>query len=318
MSFRFVSTGSYVPENVVTNDDLAQFLDTSDEWITQRVGIKERHISQGESAADMAIRAAQNALDAAGLKGEDIDLIIAATLTADHRCPGVAATVQHAIGAHGIAFDVSAACSGFIFALETAAGYFERNTCTRALVIGAEQMSRILDWTDRSTCVIFGDGAGAAILEKGDNLIASKLFTRGGNEVIDIFDVTVETPFYHPEEKWMPHVFMNGQETFKFAVNTITTDIPALLEEAGLTDDDISYYILHQANVRILQFAVKRLKANPDKFPMNIDRIGNVSAASVPILLDELNRAGKLTRGKLFVLSAFGGGLTGATAVVRW
>jgi len=318
MSFKVISTGSYVPERIVTNDDLATFLNTSDEWIKQRVGISERHISENQSAADMAVIAAKRALEKANIKADEIDLIIAATISNKDICPGVAATVQQKIGASCFAFDINSACSGFLFALETAAAFFEKKTCKKAIVIGAEQLSRILDWNDRSSCVIFGDGAGAVVLEAGENYIDSMLFTKGGDDVIHIPAGSVETPFSKPEQPVKSHIFMNGQETFKFAVNTITQDIKTILERNALAIDDIKQFVLHQANARILQFAAKRLNIDIEKFPMNIDTKGNTSSASIPILLDELDDSGKLKKDDLIVFSAFGGGLSGATCLLKW
>ncbi len=317
MSFRIIGTGSYVPEHVVTNDDLAKFLDTSDEWIMQRVGVRERHISTGETAADMASIAAERALQNCNLTGEDIDLIICATCSSDSASPATAAFVQAHVGAHGPAFDVNSACSGFLFALETAAGFFERGTVKRALVLGTERVSRLLDWSDRSTAVIFGDGAGAAVLEAGDGYLASKLTTTGGNDVIDIPSHHGESPFFKRELP-PPFIMMKGQETFKFAVSAMTKDVLDVLQTAKIEPDQVRWFIPHQANMRIIQFASKKLNVPMDRFAVNIEKYGNTSSASVPIALDECNRSGQLNRGDIITMAAFGGGLSSAACVIKW
>ncbi len=317
MSFRIIGTGSYVPENVVTNDDLAKFLDTSDEWIMQRVGVRQRHISTGETAADMACIAAERALENCGLTGEDIDLVICASCSSDSASPAVAAFVQAHVGAHGPAFDINSACSGFLFTLETAAGFFQRGTAKRALVLGAERISRLLDWSDRSTAVIFGDGAGAAVLEVGDGYLASKLRTTGGNDVIDIPAHHGESPFFKRELP-PPFIMMKGQETFKFAVSAMTRDVLDVLKTAKIEPDQVRWFIPHQANMRIIQFASKKLKVPMERFAVNIEQYGNTSSASVPIALDECNRSGQLNRGDIITMAAFGGGLSSAACVIKW
>lgn len=319
MNFKIIGTGSYTPENIVTNDNLAEFLDTSDEWITQRVGVRTRHVSTGETAADFAVIAAQRALEMSGTDASEIDLVIAATLSNETACPTVAGMVQTKIGASCPAFDVNSACSGFLFALDTAAGFFARGTTKKALVIGAERVSRILDWSDRSTAVIFGDGAGAAVLEASeDGYLASTLFTDGGDSVIKIPNTHGCSPYFKTETEDKPYIYMDGQGTFKFAVTVMCKDINTVLEQAKLTIDDIKYFVPHQANIRILQFAGKKLKIPAEKIFSNIEKYGNTSAASVPIALDEVNRSGKLKKGDLVLLSAFGGGLSSAACILRW
>lgn len=317
MSIRFLGTGSYVPENVVTNKDLSKLVDTSDEWIVQRVGVKERHISTGETAEEFAANAAKRALIAAGIFADEIDLIIAATISSECLCPTVAGYVQKAIGAVCPAFDINSACSGFLFALETAVSYLARPGYEKILVIGSERMSKLVDWSDRSTCVIFGDGAGAAVLGKGDGYLSSFISTYGGNEVIEIPSFNGSSPFYKKDAKH-PYIFMDGQETFKFAVNRIVEDIKKVTYDAGLLLEDIDYVVTHQANVRIIEFASKRLRIPLEKFVINIDKYGNTSSASVPMALDELARSGKLKRGDKIVMSAFGGGLSSAACIIEW
>ena len=317
MSIKILGTGSYVPENIVTNDDLAKIVDTSDEWITQRVGVKERHLSVNETAADFAVKASKEALKSANLKAEDVDLIIAASITSETICPTVAGTVQKEICASCPAFDISSACSGFLFALDTAVSYIARGEIENVLVIGSERMSKIIDFSDRGTCVIFGDGAGAFVVTKGENYLASKLFTSGGNEVIEIPSNIGTSPFYKGEQKH-PYVFMDGQETFKFAVNKIVEDIKYVAGKAKLTLEQIDYIVPHQANIRIIEFASKRLKIPMEKFVVNIEKYGNTSAASVAMAFDELNKSGKLKRGDKIVMSAFGGGLSSAACLIEW
>ena len=319
MNFKITGTGSYTPENTVTNDDLAKFLDTSDEWITQRVGVRFRKISTGETAADFAVNAAERALKMSGIDAKDLDLIIAASVSSDTACPTVAGAVQSRIGANCPAFDVNSACSGFLFALDTAAGFFARNVVKKALVIGAERISKILDWTDRSTAVIFGDGAGAAVLEAADDgYIASTLYTQGGDDVIKIPNTHGTSPYFKTANEDVPYVYMNGQETFKFAVNVICRDIKLVLQKANLKIEDIKYFVPHQANIRILRFAEKKLGIAPGKVFTNLEKYGNTSAASVPLALDELNRTGNLKKDDLVLLSAFGGGLSSAACILRW
>lgn len=317
MSIKVLGTGSYVPEKVVTNDDLSELVETSDEWIAQRVGVRQRRVSVTETAADFAAHAAREALKSANMSADDIDLIVAATMSSDSMCPTVAGAVQREIGASCPAFDINSACSGFLFALDTAVSFVERGSAKNVLVIGAERLSKILDWTDRSTCVIFGDGAGAAVVTKGDGYLASRLFTQGDSEVIEVPSHAGSSPFFKGESK-PPFVFMAGQDTFKFAVKRIVDDIKYVVEQAGATLDDVDHIVPHQANIRIIEYASKRLGVPMDKFFVNIDKYGNTSAASVPLALAELNASGRLRRGDLVVMSAFGGGLSSAACAIRW
>ena len=317
MSIRIIGTGAYVPEKIITNDDLSQMVDTTDEWITQRVGVKERHVSVNETTADLAVKAAERALEAAGISAEELDLIITATVTADCLCPSTAALVQAAVGAKCPAFDISSACSGFLFALDTAAAFIARGGIRHALVIGAERLSRALDWADRSTCVIFGDGAGAAVVAPGDSYLVSHLFTQGNDEVLSIPAGKGNSPFYEREEPAY-RVNMLGQETFKFAVRRITDDIRLVSEQAGITPDQLKYIVPHQANSRIIDLAARKLGIPMERFVLNIGQYGNTSSASVAISLDELVRSGNLQTGDLIALCAFGGGLSSAACIIRW
>lgn len=318
MSFRVLGTGMYVPPKVVTNDDLSQFLDTSDAWITQRVGVKERRFSVNETAAEMAAKAARAAIENSGVDPVEIDLILLATITGESQVPSTACVVQKLLGLSCMAMEVNAACSAFDFALETAAGFFARKKAKKALVIGTERMSRALDFTDRGTAVIFGDGAGAVVLGEGENYLDSVFYVQGNEDVISLGLPVGNSPYYEREQEIKPFAKMAGQETFKFAVTAICKDCKELLERNGLTFDDIAYIVPHQANKRIIDFASMKLKMPQEKFYVNIDRYGNTSSASIPIALDELNRVGKLKRGDLILLPAFGGGLASACCLIRW
>ena len=317
MSIQILGTGSYVPEKIVTNDDLSKMVETSDEWITQRVGVRERHVSVHESAAEMGAIAAQRALEAAGITADQLGLIVGATVSADYGCPSLSATIQNAIGASCPAFDVNSACSGFMFALDTAAAFIARGGIRYALVLGAERLSRILDWTDRSTCVIFGDGAGAAVVAPGESYLASHLFTSGNDSVLSIPLGKGNSPFYEKDVEPLA-VHMSGQETFKFAVKQIVGDIKLICEKAGISPEQIDYIVPHQANIRIIDLAARRLGVPMEKFIVNIEKIGNTSSASVPISFDGLVRSGKLKKGDLIVLCAFGGGLSSGACLLRW
>ncbi len=317
MSIQILGTGAYVPERILTNDDLSRLVDTSDEWITQRVGVKERHVSVDESAAEMGAKAAQRALEAAGITADQLDLIVGATVSADAVCPSVAALVQREIGASCPAFDVNSACSGFLFALDTAAAFVARGGIRYALVLGAERLSRIVDWTDRSTCVIFGDGSGAFVISPGENYLASHLHTQGSDSVLSIPLGKGNSPFYGKEEQPIA-IRMSGQETFKFAVKQIVSDLKLIAEQAGVTPEQFDYIVPHQANLRIIDLAARRLGIPIEKFVVNLDRFGNTSSASVPISFDELARSGKLKKGDLIAMCAFGGGLSSAASLIRW
>jgi len=317
MSVKVLGTGFYLPEKSLTNDELANMVDTSDEWIMQRVGVHERRVSTGETAADFAVNAAQDAISAAGITPDEIDLIIAATISSDTACPTVAGSVQKAIGAVCPAFDINSACSGFLFALDTAVAFIKRGGIRNALVIGAERLSRIVDWSDRSTCVIFGDGAGAFVVAPGDNYLSSLLYTKGGDDVISIPNYHGKSPFFKGEAK-SPFIFMDGQETFKFAVSKIVEDIRTVAKQAGIGLDEINHVITHQANIRIIDYAAKRLGIPREKFFVNIEKYGNTSAASVPIAAAELNSLGGIKKGDIVVMSAFGGGLSSAACIIKW
>ena len=321
MGFRFLGTGSAAPAKILTNDDLSAMVETSDEWIATRVGVRERRVAVTETTTSLATEAARRALEQSGVSPAELDLIVCATITADDVSPTAAGAVQEALGARCPAFDINSACSGFLFALETAAGFFARGSVKKALVIGAERVSKLLDWTDRSTCVIFGDGAGAAVLGASDEdgWLVSELHTAGGSDVIHIPAYQGQSPFRQiPAGERPPVIFMAGQETFKFAVNAMVGHIRSMTEKIGKTPEDLDFIVPHQANARIIDFAAKKLNLPAEKFIVNIRQYGNTAAASVPSALDEANRSGRIRRGDLVAMVAFGGGLSSAGALVRW
>ena len=319
-TIRIVGTGSCLPKQVVTNDDLSKIMDTSDEWISSRTGIRERHLVVNETTAEMSAEAAKQALLEAGMKAEELDLIILGTVSGDHVTPSTACEVQSKIGAvNAVAFDINAACSGFMFAMNTAYAYIQSGIYQNALIIGAETLSKIMDWTDRSTCVLFGDGAGAAVVkadEKG--LIRFVQNSDGAKGMVLACENRLNNNPLVENSKDLHYVDMDGQEVYKFAVSTVPASINQVLEEAGLAVSDIKYFLLHQANMRIIQSVAKRLKADLDKFPTTLEHYANTSAASVPILLDEVNKKGLLQKGDKLVLAGFGGGLTWSAAVLEW
>lgn len=320
MTSRIIGTGSCLPETVVTNDDLSKIMETSDEWITSRTGIRERRLAKEETTASMAAAAAQKAIQDAGLTAQDIDLILVGTITADYVTPSVACEIQAAIGAvKAVAFDINAACSGFMFALNTAHAYLQSGLAKTALVLGVETLSKIMDWNDRSTCVLFGDGAGAAVVCADETGLLS--FDQGSDGakgmVLSCPARTNNNPLIETDQQ-LKYVYMDGQEVYKFAVKIVPDSIQKAVEKAGIEMEDVKYFVLHQANIRILQSVSKRLKVDMDRFPVSLDHCANTSAASVPILLDEMNRKGMLQRGDKIVMSGFGGGLTWGTSVLEW
>ena len=295
----------------------------SDEWIQSRTGIRERRISEGADTAELAAGAAKAALENAGVSADDVDLILVATSTPDHCFPNAACMVQAAIGAErAVAYDISAACSGFLFAVNTAHAFLGSGIYKTALVIGADTLSKIVDWSDRSTCVLFGDGAGAAVLrvEEGEKsgIFAMKMGSDGKKgPVLSCVSRTVGN-FLTNTEPQIGYTTMDGQEVFKFAVKKVPETIKELLDENGLEPKDVKHYVLHQANYRIAEAIAKRLKVSMEQIPTNMEHYGNTSGASIPLLLDELNRAGKIQKGDLLVLAGFGAGLTWGATLVRW
>ena len=320
MTARIIGTGSAVPEQIVTNEDLSKIVETNDEWISSRSGIKERRVAKEENTTSLAILAGKRALENAGVTAEEIEVIIVATCTPDYFFPNTACQVQEAIGAkHAVAFDLSAACSGFLFALSTAQAYIKGGIYQKALIIGAETMSKMIDWSDRSTCVLFGDGAGAAVVsaEETGVLELVQKSNGAGKGVLSCKARETRNLLNH-ESETKEYLYMEGQPVFKFAVKTVPECVEEVLKKAEVKKEEIRYYILHQANSRIIQSVAKRLKEPEEKFPMNLSLYGNTSAASIPILLDEMNRNGMLNRGDKLVLSGFGAGLTWGAVLLEW
>ena len=322
---RILGTGSALPKNIVSNDDLSKIMDTSDEWIRTRTGIVTRHIAVEETTTSLSIAAAERALEAANLKAEDIDLILASTVSGDNIIPMLSCEVQAALGAKkAVAFDLGVACSGFLFALATANAYFSTGKFKNALLIGAETLSKLMDWNDRGTCVLFGDGAGAAVVSAEANEIWGMVQGSDGTGGMALHcqNRPVRNPFksadHWADEMRMPYVHMNGPEVYKFAVRTVPNAILEALEQAGMTADDVDCFVLHQANIRIIESVAKRLNQPMDKFPTNLQECGNISAASVPILLDKICKEGKIKKGDKIVLAGFGAGLTWGACVIGW
>lgn len=317
-----LACGTYLPERVVTNDDLARIVDTSDKWIRERTGIEKRHfVADNETTSDLAIAAAQEALERAGLKGSDLDLIIVATTTPDDTFPATAVRVQAALGMHhGFAFDVQAVCSGFVYAMATADNFIKAGQAKRVLVIGAEAFSRLLDWGDRSTCVLFGDGAGAVILEAGKGegtmddrgVLSSHLHSDGRYRDALYVDGGPGS------NKKVGHVRMEGREVFRHAVINLADVVDEALAASGLTPQDIDWIVPHQANKRILDGTVRKLGLSADRMIITVQKHANTSAASIPLALNTALDDGRIREGDLLLLEAMGGGFTWGAMLLRW
>ncbi|MCR5250057.1 MAG: ketoacyl-ACP synthase III [Lachnospiraceae bacterium] len=324
MTIRISGTGSALPEMIRTNFDLEKTVDTSDAWIRERTGIGQRHIAREETVASLAAEACRQALSSAGAEAGDAELILVASCSAEMLLPCLACRVQSDIGAvNAAAFDINAACAGFLFALQTANAYIASGMYRNALVVGAEVLSRITDQSDRSTCVLFGDGAGAVFVqacdEPGMGMLGMVQGSDGGRGAVlqcragHYADADNEAfPFRDP------YIHMEGGEVYKFAVRTVPECIGQALLQAGLEAEEIDLYILHQANIRIIEAIAKRLGVGMERFPHDLERVGNTSSAAIPLLLDELHKSGKIQRGAKLVLSGFGAGLTYGACVMRW
>lgn len=314
---RIIGTGGYLPDRVLTNADLEKMVDTTDEWITDRTGIKERHIAaDGQTTCDLAEQAARQALDAAGIGKDEIDLIIVATTTPDRVFPSTACLLQQRLDIHGCpAFDIQAVCTGFVYALGVADKFIRAGGVRNALVIGAETLSRIVDWTDRNTCVLFGDGAGAVVLEASDTpgILASELHADGSHVGI----LCVPGNVCGGQVLGDPLLKMDGQAVFKLAVGVLEKAARAALDKAGLTDADIDWLIPHQANIRIMQSTARKLKMSMDKVVVTVDQHGNTSAASIPLALDHAVRSGQVRPGQTVMLEGVGGGFTWGAVLLK-
>lgn len=322
MAIKITGTGSALPARRVTNDDLAEIIDTSDEWIAERTGIRSRFISTGETVADLASKACENALQNANADPADIDLLIVATCSPEDFLPCMACQVQARLGMkNAVAFDLNAACSGFLFALNTAFAYLQSGIYKKALIVGAEVLSKIVDWQDRGTCILFGDGAGACVVETKDGnggILGFAQHSDGNKGSVLACKARDNTnPFWKNDVK-RGYVTMDGREVFQFASRQVPLVLKEVIEQVNMTPDKIDCFVLHQANARIIECVSKRLGESIEKFPMNIANVGNMSSASLPVLLDELNRSERLKEGMRIALAGFGAGLTYGGLVMEW
>ena len=315
---RIVGTGSYLPEKVLSNNDLEKMVETSDQWIQDRTGIKKRHIvADNETTTDLAFNAAERAIEAAGISNDDIDLIIVATTTPTRIFPSTAALVQQKLNISGCpAFDVQAVCTGFIYALTVADKFIKSGSVKNALVIGAESLSRIVDWTDRNTCVLFGDGAGAVVLQASEEagILSTHIHSDGNyNELL-----SVPTGPGSVESELSPYIEMKGNDVFKVAVRTLSSIVDETLAANNLNKHDVDWLIPHQANIRIIQATAKKLSMSMDHVVVTVDEHGNTSAASIPLALDTAVRDGRIQRGEMLLLEAFGGGFTWGSTLLKF
>lgn len=324
MGVKIIGVGKCLPEKVITNEDISQFVDTNDEWIVERTGISQRHIATTESSLDLAANAAEKALE--GVDRNSVGLVIVATITPDHVTPSMSAEVKKALKLeNAVAFDINAACSGFVYGLWIAESLMNTSAtgsnANKALVIGTERLTRITNWADRETCILFGDGAGAAVLEKNDQdrgILSTFIKNYDDDkEVIKCKANYIRAPFWDDDLTPMP-LYMRGRSVFRFAVNAIEEVLGGALEKAGLVYDDVDWFVLHQANERILKSAAGRIKQPIEKFQISIAESGNVSSATVPMALYDLKQTGKMKKGDIVALAGFGGGLCAASAIVEW
>lgn len=306
-----------LPKKVVTNEMLSQFLDTSDEWIRTRTGVKSRHVISDERLEDMAIEAARKALDDAGVAVSELDFIICSNVVNEYITPQLSCIIQGGIGASCPCIDINCACAGFIYALEIAESFYRSGRVKNVLVVCAEEPSRMTDWSDRRTCVLFGDGAGAAVLTPGDNIRSIKLSASSATDKLWQYRKLQPTPYITKEEDDVP-LQMKGQDVFKFAVKAASRDITRVLTESGCSKDDVDHYLLHQANIRIINAIQEFMEQPVEKFPTNVEDHGNSSSSSCPILLDECNRKGLFRKGDLIVMSAFGAGFVSGALLLEW
>lgn len=317
-----IGTGTYVPERVVDNNMLSELVETNDEWIRTRTGIKERRISTGENTSDLALKASEAAIENAGIKPEELDMIILSTLTPDYFTPATACLVQRRLGAeNAVAFDISAACSGFLFALDVADSFIKAGKAKNILVVSSEVMSKLIDWKDRNTCVLFGDGAGAVVLKasKEAGIINTVTGSKGdieGNLVSKSRNLV--NPFIANPETGENYLSMNGKEIFKFATRIMKKALNDVLQGSGISLEQVKYIIPHQANNRMFEYVASKMKFDKEKFYVNLERYGNTSSASIPLALDEMAKKGLLEKGDKLIFVGFGGGLTWGAALLEW
>ena len=310
-------TGSALPKQVVTNDMLSQFLDTSDEWIKTRTGVSSRFVISDEKLEDLAAEAAEKALKDAGIKAGDLDFIICSNVVNEYITPQLSCIIQGAIGATCPCIDINCACAGFIHAVEMAEAFYQAGKVRNVLIVCAEEPTRMTDWSDRRTCVLFGDGAGAAVLTPGDNIKSVKLSASSATEKLWQYRTLQPTPYITKEEMDVP-LQMKGQDVFKFAVTAASKDITRALDDSQIHASDVDYYLLHQANIRIINAIQHYLEQPADKFPTNVENHGNSSSSCCPILLDECNRKGMFKKGDKIAMSAFGAGFVSGALVMEW
>ena len=314
---KIIGTGSALPRKIVTNGMLEGFLDTSDEWIFPRTGIKSRHVISDENIEDLGTEAVSKALEMSGLKPSEINLFIVSNVVSEYTTPGMSCIIAEKLGINCPMFDINCACPGFIYALDMAETYYKAGKIRTAVIACVEEPTRMSSWKDRSTCVLFGDGAGAVVLGEGDNVKGTKLHAEPSVSQIWQKRTLVDTPYVSKNEESVP-LQMKGREVFKFAVRACTKGVEGLLEEIGVSKDEVSYFMVHQANQRIIGSIIDYMGQPAEKFPINITDHGNSSSASCPILLDECNRKGMFKKGDILVFSAFGAGLLSGAAVVEW
>ncbi len=317
---KICGTGAYVPAHVVDNHDLSRIVDTNDTWIRERTGVARRHIIENDTTVSMAVKAARQAIEQSGISPEEIDLILVSTISSEVILPCTACEVQKELGAvNATGFDLNAACTGFVFAYNTAQAYLTAGMYHTALIIGAESLSNLINWKDRSTCILFGDGAGAAVLRAEEGAVYPAVTHSDGLKGAALTCMSRHRQGRNEEgEDMESYMQMDGQSVFKFAVKKVPEVIEELLEKAGIGIEEIDYFILHQANRRIVEAVAKRLKADIEKFPMNLEEYGNTSSASIPILLDEMNREGRLKKGQKLIISGFGAGLSWGASLLEW
>lgn len=314
---KIAGTGSALPKKIVTNDMLSEFLDTSDEWIRARTGVVSRHVISDERLEDLAIEAAKKALENASMDASELDFIICSNVVNEYVTPQLSCIIQGGIGASCPCIDINCACAGFIYAVEIAESFYKAGKVRNVLVVSAEEPTRMTDWSDRRTCVLFGDGAGAAVLTPGDNIKSIKLSASSATDKLWQYRLLHPTPYITKEEVDVP-LQMKGQEVFKFAVKAAAKDISRALTELDVKSDDVNYYLLHQANIRIIHAIREYLEQPQEKFPVNIEDHGNSSSSCCPILLDECNRKGLFKSGDLIAMSAFGAGFVSGAMLFEW
>lgn len=314
---KIAGTGSALPKKIVTNAMLSEFLDTSDEWIRARTGVVSRHVISDERLEDLAIEAAKKALENAGMTAADLDFIICSNVVNEYVTPQLSCIIQGGIGASCPCIDINCACAGFIYAVEIAESFYKAGRVRNVLVVSAEEPTRMTDWSDRRTCVLFGDGAGAAVLTPGDNIKSVKLSASSATDKLWQYRLLHPTPYITKEEVDVP-LQMKGQEVFKFAVKAAGKDISRTLKEMSISADEVDHYLLHQANIRIINAIRDYLEQPQEKFPTNIEDHGNSSSSCCPILLDEYNRKGLFKRGDIIAMSAFGAGFVSGAMLFEW